>query len=414
MIEYLLGQIFEEPADSLDAMLDRVSAAPGTLPFSAPVMAFVTALTRGILTNSGFRAYPELMAMAHWFRPASLRDLRNAFLENENTKSVFVRRGVVFHIAPSNVDSVFIYSWLISLLCGNCNIDRIYRRRTVQMQAFFALAADLLREEEFLPLAQGNLVLSYDYDPAITEAISARCHLRVVWGGDYTINQIRSVPLPPLATELAFANRFSLAVLNAAVISDLEPNSLETLAQDFYNDAFWFSQQACSSPRAVVWIGDCEVASGARKRFWSAVEEQIRKRQPEDLPAQVMDRVTALFRLAHNHCNARAESRIGALPSRILVTELSAEDRACHSGNGLFIELVKKNLSDIVSLLASRDQTITYFGLERKDWIQLIENFPPHAADRIVPVGEALTFGAVWDGVDLRRAFTREIQIYSR
>ena len=33
-------------------------------------------------------------------------------------------------------------------------------------------------------------MLSYDHDPAITEVISASCHLRVVWGGDYTINQI--------------------------------------------------------------------------------------------------------------------------------------------------------------------------------------------------------------------------------
>ena len=35
-------------------------------------MAFVTALSRRILTNGGFRAYPELMAMAHEFGPQVL------------------------------------------------------------------------------------------------------------------------------------------------------------------------------------------------------------------------------------------------------------------------------------------------------------------------------------------------------
>lgn len=29
------------------------------------------------------------------------------------------------------------------------------------------------------------------------------------------------------------------------------------LAEGFYPDAFWFNQLACSSPRLVIWVGDC-------------------------------------------------------------------------------------------------------------------------------------------------------------
>jgi hypothetical protein len=412
MIEYLLGSDATGPAESLDAVLDTVAEAPGFPPFSDEVVAFVGALSQRILTDRAFRGHPELMAMAHWFRLANLRKMRDEFQASQRPQSVFVRRGVVFHLAPSNVDSVFIYSWLISLLCGNNNIARVSRRRSEQMRMFFAIVAELLTQASFSAIALGNLVLSYDHDAELTQTISRRCHLRVIWGGDATVQQIRAIPLPPLATDLAFANRFSLATLNAAAIAALSTPALEALAQGFYNDAFWFNQQACSSPRVVIWVGASGSMSEARERFWAAVEAQVRLRQPENLPAQLMDRTTTVFRMAHNHPNAQLESALGALPSRILVSELDAEDRVCHDGNGLFLELEREQLAQVIPLLSSRDQTITYFGYEREQWIGLLASLPPHAADRIVPVGQALDFGTVWDGVDLRRAFTREIQLH--
>jgi hypothetical protein len=405
MIDILLP----ETADTLEQLLERQAAVRGGEPFNARVMDFVARLSRTVLGDRAFREHPELMAMAHWFRPANLRDLRQQFLGDG--ERLFLRRGLVFHLAPSNVDSVFIYSWLLALLCGNANIARVSRRRTPQMQAFFAVAARLLREPEWQDLADANIVLSYDHDASLTALLSARCQLRVIWGGDNTINEIRTIPLPPLSAELAFANRFSLAVLSAPAVTALEDEALIRLAQGFYNDAFWFNQQACSSPRALVWIGSGAQRLQAQARFWPAVEAEVQRRAPENLPAQVMDRTTSLFRLALQHDQARAETAPGALPSRILVDMLTPDDRLCHDGNGLFIELERMRLEELAPLLVMRDQTIACFGIERADWLALLPLLPPHAADRIVPIGEALAFSPVWDGVNLLQAFTRELQL---
>lgn len=411
MMDYLLSPSPDVGHHDLDNVLHRIAMAPGTAPFADELLAFVGTLSRQLLTDRAFRQHPELMAMAHWFRPANLKTLRTDFLSGQRGNRVFVRRGIVFHIAPSNVDSVFIYSWLLSLLCGNGNIARVSRRRSAQMQAFFQSTASLLRKDEFAFLRESNLVLSYDHDDAITGKLSAHCQLRVVWGGDHTVASVRAIPLPALAGELAFANRFSMAVLNSGAVQALDEASLSVLAQNFYNDAFWFNQQACSSPRVVVWTGTPQACLVARKRFWAAVVEEVSRRQPENQPAQVMDRTTTLFRIAQAHDVATAETPLGALPSRITLANLTEGDRQCHDGNGLFLELELSALQDVAGLLTSRDQTIAHFGFRRDDWLGLAQHLPAHAADRIVPIGKALAFSPVWDGVNLLQSFTREVHI---
>lgn len=404
MIDYLLAPATD--ARDLDARLDAVAAAPGAAPFDERRVAFVAELSRAVLLDRRFREFPELMAMAHWFRAASLADLRATL-----TGGPFVRRGLVFHIAPSNVDSVFIYSWLLSLLCGNANVARVSRRRTLQMSAFFETTGTLLARDDYRAIGAGNLVVSYDHDAAVTQAIGARCHLRTIWGGDATIAAIRAVPLPALASELAFANRFSLAALAAGAVLGLDADGLAALARAFYADAFWFNQQACSSPRAVVWIGTHDDCARARERFWPALAAELAARGHENPASHVMDRATTLFRLAHARRASAAQTAIGALPTRLVVDDLDAQDRAVHDGNGVFLELDRPDLAGVAALLASRDQTIAHYGFDRGDWLAVLPMLPPHAADRIVPIGQALAFGAVWDGVDLLRAFTRQIDI---
>lgn len=416
MIESLIHPSMDMPAEGsgeLSSGLACLRSAAPRMPFDDLGMAFVAQLSKALLTDKSFRAHPELMAMAHWFRTANLPHLRDQLLNDkaDASASVFLRRGLVFHIAPSNVDSVFIYSWLLSMLCGNANVARVSRRRTAQMQAFFGLVGRILSSPEFQGLARSNWVLSYDHDARITQDLSAACHLRVIWGGDATIALIRQVPLAPLAMELAFANRFSMAVLKAEAVLALSGESLQDLARRFYNDVFWFNQRACSSPKAVWWIGDTARAHAARERFWPALQEQIARQLPENSPSQVMNRVTNAFAIAHEHVGARLESEMGALPCRMLLPDLGEFDRFVHDGQGMFLELIRTDLSDLMPSLTSRDQTLAHFGFSVDEWMRVLPSLPPHAADRVVPIGEALAFSSVWDGVNLLKAFTREVQV---
>lgn len=409
MLEFLIPSTSDE---GLDPLLHRLVRAPLDAPFSDATIEFVGGLSRQILSDKAYRGFSELMAMAHWFRPANLLRMKNNFQSGviESNKH-FVAKGLVFHLAPSNVDSVFIYSWLLALLCGNANIARVSRRRTAQMQLFFQTVNALLKRECFNALGTRNAVVSYDHDAAVTALISGYCQLRVIWGGNATVTQIRAIPLPPLSSEIAFANRFSLAVIKSAAVIGLDASRLRDLAHNFYNDALWFNQQACSSPKAVIWIGENASNEQAQSIFWDALADEINAQSPDNSPAYVMNRTTTLYRYAHDHDNTACMSGIGALPSRIFLPNMDEADRRYHEGNGVFIELYRSDLAQVVSLLTSTDQTICHFGFKRAEWISVLPHCPPRAADRIVPIGQALAFGQIWDGMDLLRAFTREMEI---
>lgn len=406
-LEFLLPRDSNRTPDNL---LNQLANAKFTLPFSDAAVDFVGKLSQTMLIDHDYRQYPEMIALAHWFRPAHLLQMKQDFLDRSAlTGNVFVARGVAFHLAPSNVDSIFAYSWLLSVLCGNANVVRVSRKRTPQILKLCGTANALLAQKKYQDLANCNVILCYEHDDAVTAAISDRCHLRIVWGGNATTRHIRSIPLPPLSTELVFADRFSIAVFNSNAVEILDDSPLRQLAFHFFNDAFWFNQQACSSPRAVIWIGEPESSARAQAKFWEAFSDHVREKNPENLPAQVMDRTTLMFRYAYEHEHIKCFTRQGDIPVRVLLNRITESDRECHDGNGLFIELYRDNLLDIAALIRSVDQTITYFGFEKREWIPMLTNVPPHAADRIVPVGRALEFSPIWDGQDFFRSFTREI-----
>jgi hypothetical protein len=103
-------------------------------------------------------------------------------------------------------------------------------------------------------------------------------------------------------------------------------------------------------------------------------------------------------------------SGISGPVSRVrLAEQAGAEFRRIDCGGGLFFEWELRELADLVSLLSEKDQTISYFGFQPKDLRRLVHSLPMRAIDRIVPMGTALDFSAVWDGNNLLQSFSREI-----
>jgi len=67
---------------------------------------------------------------------------------------------------------------------------------------------------------------------------------------------------------------------------------------------------------------------------------------------------------------------------------------------------------DHLSALVKRDvQTITYFGFDGDEKAAIANIFGGRGGYRIVPIGQALNFDTIWDGMDLPRHFSREVVI---
>lgn len=94
-------------------------------PFDPQLTALVSTFSERLLATPDVRRTPELVALGFWTRHAALERLRADFTKLSDGESVLVPRGVVLHFPPANVDTMFVYSAVLSLLTGNKNIVRL-------------------------------------------------------------------------------------------------------------------------------------------------------------------------------------------------------------------------------------------------------------------------------------------------
>lgn len=408
-VDYILGVV--KATTPLTDMLQSMRAASAWQPFDTRAVEFVKRFSQKLLTSTEIRQHPELAALGHWFRGANLHQLKQKY-PNDTGDALVLGRGLAFHVAPSNVDSVFMYSWLLSLLAGNVNVVRVSQKASAAQSYLITVLAQTLAEEVGMPVRGRIVLLTYPHDDAITGVLSEACQLRVVWGGDATVRALRAVPLRPTATEICFPDRFSVCAIEAEALLALDGQALAQLVSRFYNDAFWFAQQACSSPRLVAWVGSPERIAAARSRFWPALEKELVQRQPENSEAMCMARVAASFEYA-GAALARPDAAAGLTsgqPLRLtLERPLNEAVKALHCGNGLFLELHLPELVELAAQLSDKEQTLAVHGFTRTQLQTLALALPARAVDRIAPIGEALTFAPVWDGQDLISVFSRRL-----
>jgi len=379
------------------------------LPFSEVVLEFINAVSGSILKDATFRKYPELVAMAFWMRKANILKLKEAF-EKQKGDRLWLGRGIVFHIAPSNVDTIFIYSWFISMLVGNVNIVRVSSASGEQLDALIGVINKIAEREEFSDIRDRFMIVRYEHNDEITAHFSSMCNVRVLWGGDETIRRIRAIPIGSTTTELVFADKFSFCVIDTEAF--LRHDKMEALITSFYNDAYWFGQNACSSPRLVVWLGDSSKSDQARATFWEMLEKKVVEKQAVFPAAIAVDKLVAECSVAMSSTGSVAiESKKTSLLNRVLLEKPEDINRDLHCGGGLFYELKIKDISELAGIVSPKDQTISIFGLDKNELKRFIDHFLPEGINRIVPVGKALEFSIIWDGYDLLREFCREIDM---
>jgi len=390
--------------------LAALALRPRSEPFSADALSFVEAFSGSLREHQGSRAHPELAALAYWFRPAAVRQLRNVFLDRNHGRCIH-SRGLVFHLAPSNVDVLFAYGWLLSILSGNSNVARLSQKVTQPREVLLQILEGMASSGAYGRVLKDSLLVSYPHDDSLTALCSRVCDARLIWGGDATVEHIRHVPLKPTAVELAFSDRYSLAALKTSAVLALSAEQLNKLAERLANDIFLFNQQACSSPRSIVWIGGDEDEIGsARTNFWAALERAAtRFANP---PHALITRLTDALLLAANGGLRDISCPLASFPLRGFGSHILVLERRLHSGNGFLTEYALDHLAQLAGHVCEHDQTLVAFGFTSEELVALMPLLPNRAVDRIVAPGEALNFDFVWDGIDLFAVLTREIRIH--
>ncbi|WP_236310411.1 acyl-CoA reductase [Dickeya zeae] len=380
-------------------LLEQLPAIHPLTAFEGRVIDFLDCLSKLIFKNPNAKRYPDIITLAFWCRKASIISIKEKEYPTLDSR---LGRGIAFHIAPSNVALNFAYSLFSGLLTGNANIVRVPSKSFPQIDFF---CEELNRALNSFPdLVPYIILLRYPRDKAINDYFSSICRTRLIWGGDLTIAMLRNSPTPPRCIDIVFSDRYSICIIDADFY--LKNNNKEKIAIDFYNDTLLSDQNACTSPRLVVWLG--ENKDVARRLFWNNFEILAnQKYELSDVAA--VKKLADFYRLCAENEGVKKSSDSSNTIFRVELNSLK-DTTMEYSGNcGYFMEYLADDVSEIYPVCGERCQTLSVLGVSNTLIHDFILKYKPLGIDRIVPIGETLNFSMKWDGYDLVYAMTRSI-----
>ncbi|MEA5367626.1 acyl-CoA reductase [Amycolatopsis sp., V23-08] len=401
------------PSVAVTDLVDELRASPpgGRLRVGDPrVVEFITKFARKLLAPATARRFPELASLGFFLRKGEIAKA----LSTLDTAGGALRfpRGLVFHVPPANVDTIFVYSWALSALAGNHNVVRVSSRSAGAAEAVLEALNAALSEvdpDTAAAITATQRMVTYDRSDEVSGALSLAADLRVIWGGDGSVAALRQYPLAPHARDLTFPDRSSFAVASVAGWQRASSDQRRAAAEGFYNDSYWFDQAACSSPRAVFWVGDADGARVAGQEFRTLLAEVLVAKQHVTEPAMAVQKRVSAYGAAVDGLVKEIAFEGNGLAT-LELTDSAVMPREW-LGAGTFANAQVDSLSDLVPIVLRKDQTVGQFGFTTEELTAFAYELAGRGVDRIVPFGSALTFSAVWDGYDLLAEFSRLVTV---
>jgi hypothetical protein len=375
--------------------------------FSEDTQSFLSEISELLLKSPLIRDYPDVATFAFYCRKANINGIKKSILTNSDIR---IGRGILFHIAPGNVPVNFAYSLFAGLITGNINIVRLPSKDFEQVVIIVNAIKSVLLIERYKSIFSKRIFLvRYDRDSNATAFFSALCDVRIIWGGDSTINEIRKSPIPPKSTEVTFSDRYSIAVINASKY--VNSHDKAKIALGFYNDTYLFDQNACTSPNTVYWLGSINEVEHAKMEFWQTLQHILQEKKFEMQPILAVDKLTTFYTQAiffgdilkePNHTNEIWRVKNGSVQKDVDLFKCSS---------GYFNEVVISSLDDLIPVINRKFQTIGYLGFTKEELENWVRRSKLLGIDRIVPIGRTMDFSLIWDGHNLVDVLSRKIQI---
>ena len=369
-------------------------------PFANEIIAFLNDLS-GILIKE--KKYPDVATFGFWCRKAAILKVK----ENYDDLDERFGKGIAFHSTPSNVPVNFAFSFAAGILAGNANIVRLPGKSFEQVD-IICNAISYLLDVKYESLSPYIVFVKYPSIKEITDAFSSICNVRVIWGGDRTIAEIRKSEIPPRTTEITFTDRHSIAVIDSDEY--IKADNKDVIIQNFYNDTYYTDQNACTSPRIIFWKGiDPQTKEDAKNDFWVRVHKLVKSKYSL-APVQSVGKLNAFYLVAARK-NVQLIKSDDMLVTRVKVENVNKDLMDYKYNSGFFFEKDIKNLSEIIDVCDIRCQTLTYYGIDKDEFRVFFDTCRPFGIDRLVPMGKSMDFSLVWDGYDLIRQMSRKITI---
>jgi len=390
-VEFLIG-------DKLDC-LNGLSQLQSVGLFSDVTLEFLSDISDLILKSPEIRNFPDVATFAFYCRKANLNFLKSNHLNDIDFR---VGRGILFHIAPGNVPVNFAYSLFAGLVTGNINIIRVPSKNFYQVNLIVNAIKIILLKKKYKTIFSKRLYLvRYNRESSsVTSFFSNLCDVRIIWGGDQTIIDIRKSPIPPKSFDITFADRYSISIINAKKYLEIENKT--KVALDFYNDTYLFDQNACTAPQTIFWYGSISEIEGAKELFWKLLQQTLIEKNFELQPILSVNKLVTFYSQAISHGDIRWEPSNSNEIWRVSNSSVHNNIDLFKCGSGYFNEVSITELNEINPAVNRKFQTIGYFGFDKSEIFNWISINYPLGIDRVVPIGRTMEFSLFWDGFGLQ------------
>ena len=370
--------------------------------FDKDTILFLNDLSKEVLNSSICKKFPDLVSFGFWCRRSNIRKIFNNYSFFKNRMG----RGTVLHITPSNVPTNFAYSMVFGLLSGNNNIIRLPSKNFLQVEVLCSILKKLSKKRIYKIIFKRLLLIKYDNSDLISSELSEIAEARIIWGGDNTVNKFKTFKTKPRCIDLAFANRYSISLIDSNKLIKLSSKNLSALAKKFYNDTYTMDQFGCSSPNSVFWLGKNKIA---KKNFWHELNKIVNDKYDLDLSG-ANKKITNLM-------NYTLGKNKGLKVNISNFSLIKLKSKKFNFGNfenvsfGTFVEIDLKNINHLQKYTSEKLQTITYYGTNFKSIKKFIIKNKIKGIDRIVPIGNAFDLTPEWDGIDIISTLSRTLGV---
>lgn len=351
----------------------------------------------------------DLFYLSKWCSRKQLLKKKDIYSKGITFK---VGRGLAYHNCPSNVPTNFVYSFFFGLLSGNCNIVKIPSKDFIETKIILSLINKVVSKKEYSDIRNSNAFVYFDRENKdILKEISINSDVRLLWGGDQSVNELKKIPTSTRCLDLVFSDRYSFSVISLESLKCLSLTEFKILVKNFFYDSYYMLQNACNSPHFVFWQGreDKKITS----KFWNILNKIADKK----ISFSDNQKYEKFSNLNENVIKMNLDIEISKYSDYLTVinvnkfNKLSNKIECLRGKNGIFFEKNINNLNYLRKYITKKCQTVSYFGFSKKDFESLILKNNLKGGDRFVPIGQSMNIDLIWDSYDLINVMSRSVEI---
>lgn len=362
---------------------------------------FIQDLVKELSRDPKSKKFVQIFFLMKWL---SNKKINKLLIKYKSEKFRF-GRGIVFHVCPSNMPLNFFYSFIFGFLSGNSNIVKVSSKKYQEEIIVINALKKVFFKKKYNVFKKTNLFVKYNNQKKINDYYSNICDIRIVWGGDETINKIRESFISPKSYDVTFPDRYSFSIINLNFLKNKSRKYLLKIANNFFYDSYTLNQNACNSPHIVFWLGKEKKIIDV---FWNLLSSIVEQNNFLDYKP-----ILEKFDFILQKINQLNIKNIIKYKNNIYVAKNFSSKRLenIRGINGIFFQKEIVHLSQIQNYVDKKCQTISYIGFKKKDFVAMLDHKHFEGIDRIVPVGKSLEISFDWDGYDLIRTLSRTITI---